>query len=64
MEVYGKNRKCKVKHRAWFDDFEEGLPWELTMVGRMEVGPYQDPKKIKVGKAGARHGLPSTSPSI
>lgn len=53
--VFGlhKSRCLRVKHRAWFDDFEEGLPWELTLVGRMEVGPYQDPKKIKVGKVGA-----------
>ena len=68
----------RVKHRAWLENFEEGLPWELTLVGRMvkrldlggvrllafkvtgegtrlteEVGPYQEPKKIKVGKAGA-----------
>ncbi|CAK9078768.1 unnamed protein product [Durusdinium trenchii] len=40
----------RVKHRAWFDDFEEGMPWELTLVGRQEVGPYQQPKRIKVGK--------------
>ncbi|CAE7191354.1 FKBP65 [Symbiodinium natans] len=40
----------RVKHRAWLENFEEGLPWELTLVGRMEVGPYQDPKRIKVGK--------------
>ena len=24
----------RVRHRAWFDDFEEGMPWELTLVGR------------------------------
>eukprot|EP00913_Durusdinium_trenchii_P002181 g2013.t1 len=24
----------RVKHRAWFDDFEEGMPWELTLVAR------------------------------
>ncbi|CAE7228830.1 VAC14, partial [Symbiodinium sp. CCMP2456] len=40
----------RVKHRAWLENFEEGLPWELTLVGRMEVGPYQTPKRIKVGK--------------
>eukprot|EP00435_Cladocopium_sp_Y103_P053368 s1015_g17.t1 len=40
----------RVRHRAWFDDFEEGMPWELTMVGRQEVGPYQTPKRIKIGK--------------
>ncbi|CAJ1446749.1 unnamed protein product [Effrenium voratum] len=40
----------RIKHRAWFDNFEEGAPWELTMVGRQEVGPYQSPVRIKVGK--------------
>ena len=28
---------CRVKHRAWLENFEEGLPWELTLVGRMAV---------------------------